>query len=213
MSKTLLVSNAEAERLVKMGDCIAAMDEVLRDVSAGAITMLQRSMIHHKNGNILAGMPSTIDTKEITGSKVTIFPGPEARKNGTAQGIVPIFDTVTGSLIAIVGAECITTIRTAATSASATRLLAREDASVLGILGAGKLGRAHVEAISLVRPIKKVYIWDIVPEAVDAYCAEMVKAYPNITFIPCKTAKEAVVDADIRAVTVLQLPLQKERRQ
>lgn len=142
MSKTLLVSNAEAERLLKMGDCIAAMDEVLRDVSAGAITMLQRSMIHHKNGNILAGMPSTIDTKEITGSKVTIFPGPEARKNGTAQGIVPIFDTVTGSLIAIVGAECITTIRTAATSASATRLLAREDASVLGILGAGKLGRA-----------------------------------------------------------------------
>ena len=64
MSKTLLVSNAEAERLLKMGDCIAAMDEVLRDVSAGAITMLQRSMIHHKNGNILAGMPSTIDTKE-----------------------------------------------------------------------------------------------------------------------------------------------------
>ena len=34
MSKTLLVSNAEAERLLKMGDCIAAMDEVLRDVSA-----------------------------------------------------------------------------------------------------------------------------------------------------------------------------------
>ena len=208
MSKTLLVSNAEAERLLKMGDCIAAMDEVLRDVSAGAITMLQRSMIHHKNGNILAGMPSTIDTKEITGSKVTIFPGPEARKNGTAQGIVPIFDTVTGSLIAIVGAECITTIRTAATSASATRLLAREDASVLGILGAGKLGRAHVEAISLVRPIKKVYIWDIVPEAVDAYCAEMAKAYPNITFIPCKTAKEAVVDADILCtVTKAQEPI------
>ena len=111
MSKTLLVSNAEAERLLKMGDCIAAMDEVLRDVSAGAITMLQRSMIHHKNGNILAGMPSTIDTKEITGSKVTIFPGPEARKNGTAQGIVPIFDTVTGSLIAIVGACLLYTSR------------------------------------------------------------------------------------------------------
>ena len=104
--------------------------------------------------------------------------------------------------------RCITTIRTAATSASATRLLAREDASVLGILGAGKLGRAHVEAISLVRPIKKVYIWDIVPEAVDAYCAEMTKAYPNITFIPCKTAKEAVVDADILCtVTKAQEPI------
>lgn len=197
MSKTLIVSNEEAEKLLHMDDCIAAMDEVLRDVSAGAITMLQRSMIPHKNGNILAGMPSTIETKEITGSKVIIFPGPEARKNGTAQGIVPVFDTNTGSLIAIVGAECITTIRTAATSASATRLLAREDASVLGILGAGKLGRAHVEAISLVRPIKKVYVWDIVPEAVEAYCKEMPQKFPDITFIPCKTAQEAVVEADI----------------
>ena len=71
-------------------------------------------------------MPSTIDTKEITGSKVTIFPGPEARKMAPPRAFAPIFDTVTGSLIAIVGAECITTIRTAATSASATRLLARK---------------------------------------------------------------------------------------
>lgn len=141
MSKTLLVSNAEAERLLKMGDCIAAMDEVLRDVSAGAITMLQRSMIHHKNGNILAGMPSTLTPRRSPAAK-SPFSLAQRPQKWHRQGIVPIFDTVTGSLIAIVGAECITTIRTAATSASATRLLAREDASVLGILGAGKLGRA-----------------------------------------------------------------------
>lgn len=210
MNKTLVVSNVQAAHLLKMSDCINAMREVLRDSSAGVITTLQRTMMFQKNGNILAIMPSSIAPKAIAGLKATVFPNLSAQKNDTAQGIVAIFDAVTGSLIAIVGAKASETMRTAATSACATRTLARKDASTLGILGAGKQGRAHLRSICLVRNIKKVYVWDILPAAVDSYCSEMKEAYPDLILIPCKTAKDAVQDADIVCtVTKAHTPILK----
>jgi ornithine cyclodeaminase len=58
-----------------------------------------------------------------------------------------------------VNAAAVTAIRTAAVSAVATRLLAREDASVLAIIGAGVQARTHLEAIPLVRNINDVRIY------------------------------------------------------
>lgn len=198
MSKqTLIVSQKEAEELLLLSDCIPLMEEMLKETSNGNVRVLQRSMLHHENGNILALMPATIDSSGITGSKVIIFPGPEARKNHTNQGIIPIFDVATGGLKAIIDGECITTIRTAATSAAATDALARKDSHTIGILGAGKLGRAHLEAISLIRPIQKAYIWDLYPGAVEAYVRDMSEKLPHIEIIPCTTPEAALRDADI----------------
>ena len=64
------------------------------------------------------------------------------------QGAVLLFDTENGSLTALLDATAVTTIRTAAVSGLATRLLARPDADELAILGAGVQGHAHLEAIN-----------------------------------------------------------------
>ena len=196
MNKTLIVSRELCRQLLTLNDCIPAMTDTLIAAAKGEIKMLQRSMIPHEtSGNMLAIMPASLLNHHVTGSKVTIFSGPKSR--ATAQGIVPLFDTETGALLSIVDAELITVIRTAATSAAATDVLARKDASSVAILGAGNQGRAHAEAMGLIRDIKKVYIWDMFPSAVEAALEVLKEKMPGVELIPCQTAEEAVKDADI----------------
>ena len=170
MNQTLIIGKKDAEELLTMEACIRAMEETFRDISAGKTTMLQRSMMPQKKGNMFALMASDNQQQEICGVKTIVFPGAEAKKNGTSQGIIPLFDSATGALLAIVDAEHITALRTAAASAAATRVLAREDSCTLGLLGAGRIGRMHIAAISQVRPIRRVFVWNRTPASGEVCC-------------------------------------------
>ncbi len=160
MNQTLIINKKEAEALLTFEDAIKAMREVFAAISQGDAIMLQREMIKHENGNALAVMPASMKDKGITGSKIIIFPGKQTRKAGTNQGVFPLFSIDTGALLAITDAEAMTVIRTAAASALATDILALKEASSLCILGTGKQGLAHAEAICLVRNIKNIYLWN-----------------------------------------------------
>lgn len=199
MNKTLIVSRELCRQLLTVEDCIPAMHETLTAAAQGQVTMLQRSMIPHDSGCKLAIMPATMIPRQVTGAKVIIFPGAAARE--TSQGIVPLFDTETGALKAIVDAELITVVRTAATSGAATDILARKDASVCAILGTGKQGRAHARAMAAVRPIRTLCLWDKVPAAVEAAMAELREALPGVELVPCATPEEAVREAHIVCTT------------
>lgn len=190
MSKTRIISRAEVINLLSMDECIACMESTLKDISAKRTIMLQRSMIPNpQSGTAFAVMPSSLADR--AGAKVIMF-----SKKPTAQGIIPLFNTETGELLAIVDAKHITGLRTAATSAAATKHLANSNSSALGILGAGKLGRMHIEAIRLVRPIEKVYIWDRTPENAEKLAKETAEKF-GIEAIVCKTAMQATTESDI----------------
>ncbi len=124
MAKTRIINGGEAAGLLTMEACIEAMDQTLRAVSAGEIHMLQRYMLPQEKGNKFALMGADDLSLGVCAAKVIVFPRPEAKANHTNKGIVPLFDSSTGALKAIVDAECITAVRTAAASAAATRLLA-----------------------------------------------------------------------------------------
>ena len=160
MAKTRIISGGEAAGLLTMEACIEAMDQTLGAVSAGEIHMLPRDMLPQEKGNKFALMGAADLSLGVCGAKVIVFPGPEAKANHTNKGIVPLFDSSTGALKAIVDAECITAVRTAAASAAATRLLAREDSAHLAILGAGRIGRLHIEGICRVRDIRTLTVWN-----------------------------------------------------
>jgi ornithine cyclodeaminase len=88
--------------------------------------------------------------------EVCVFPGNPARRLDTHLGAVLLHSGETGELLAMVNAAAVTAIRTAAVSAVATRLLAREDAHVLAIIGSGVQAQSHARAIPLVRNINTV---------------------------------------------------------
>ena len=90
---------------------------------------------------------------------VCIMPGNPARGLDAHQGIVTLFDGQTGQPTAILDASAITERRTAAVTAVATQALARRDARVLAILGAGTQARAHLEALAPVRAFEQVRIY------------------------------------------------------
>jgi len=90
---------------------------------------------------------------------VCIFPGNPARGLDAHQGTVTLFDGETGAPTAILDASAITEIRTAAVSAVATRLLAREDVKTLAILGSGVQAAAHLRALRLVRDFDRVRVY------------------------------------------------------
>src|SRR5438045_7523454 len=88
--------------------------------------------------------------------EICLFPGNPARGLDTHLGAVLLHSGETGELLAVVNASAITAIRTAAVSAVATKLLAREDARTLAIVGAGVQARSHLAAMKVVRDIDEV---------------------------------------------------------
>jgi ornithine cyclodeaminase/alanine dehydrogenase-like protein (mu-crystallin family) len=159
--KVLIVNQQEVAEILKMDACIDVMADALVTLARGeAILPLRPVMWLPERVGALGMMPGYLgDIKAMGVKTVSVFPGNHGTEYDSHQGTVMLFETEHGSLQAIVDATEITAIRTAATTAVATRLLAREDASDLAILGSGVQARTHLEAMLLVRPIERVRVW------------------------------------------------------
>jgi ornithine cyclodeaminase/alanine dehydrogenase-like protein (mu-crystallin family) len=162
MSDVRVLDHAEVTRLLPMSECIDVMASALASLARGEVHNPLRFVVRPENEPSLMGlMPAHRGGSErLWGLKtVAIFPGNSARGLDSHQGFVALFDGETGETRAILNAGAITAIRTAAVSGVATRLLARSDAKVLTILGAGIQGRSHLEAMSAVHDFERVVVW------------------------------------------------------
>lgn len=130
-------------------------------------------------------MPGYVDGV-LAAKLVTLFPGHEP----SHQALIAVFDAETGTPTAVMDGTHITAVRTGGGSAVATRALARDDARVLTILGAGVQGRSHLDAVGRVRDFQEVRIASRNPEHARAF-AEESGATPVDTF------EEAVAGADV----------------
>jgi ornithine cyclodeaminase/alanine dehydrogenase-like protein (mu-crystallin family) len=95
------------------------------------------------------------------------------RGAGVPQKVTLVFDTSDGGLRAIIESSWLSWARTGATGAVATRHLARHDAAVLGLIGAGKQAAAQLQAIAATRRLEGVYVYSRSPESRAAFAAEM----------------------------------------
>jgi ornithine cyclodeaminase/alanine dehydrogenase-like protein (mu-crystallin family) len=158
----LVLNQAEVERLLDMEGCIEAMAEALASLARGEVHVPLRFVVKPEDEPSLIGlMPAHRAGDEPLYSLKTVCVFPDNPKRGldAHQGTVTLFDGATGEVRALMNASAITAIRTAAVSAVATRLLAREDARELGILGSGVQARSHLEALRLVRDFDRVRIF------------------------------------------------------
>jgi len=105
-------------------------------------------------------MPGSADEVDTFGAKLVSFlPQNLTAGKPVVSGLVALFDRHTGQPRAIIDGRAITDIRTAATSAMATRYLARKDAGSCGIFGTGGQADSHIDAICAVRPVEDIVIW------------------------------------------------------
>src|SRR5437588_7933495 len=147
----LVLNQEEVEQLLDMEGCIEAMADALASLACGEVHVPLRFLVAPENEPSLIGlMPAhrAGDSPLYSLKTVCVFPDNPKRGLDAHQGTVTLFDGETGEVRALMNASAITAIRTAAVSAVATRALAREGASELGILGAGVQARSHLEALS-----------------------------------------------------------------
>jgi ornithine cyclodeaminase len=173
-------------------DCADAMAAALCAHARGEAKMPLRSMVPFEGAAGFIGlMPAWRGGSDPVFSlkSLVIVPGNPARGLDTHQGTVTLFDGETGVPRAILDASAVTSVRTAAVSAVATRLLAREDAGVLAILGAGVQGRAHLRALPATREFHEVRVY--------ARSAEHASAMADGHATVASSAEEAVRGADV----------------
>jgi ornithine cyclodeaminase/alanine dehydrogenase-like protein (mu-crystallin family) len=196
--KLLVLSEHQVEQLLTMPECIQVMEEALAALARGEVLQPLRNMIRgEKAAGILGLMPSYRGGAEPAyGLKeICVFPGNPARGLDTHLGAVLLHSAETGQLLAAMNASAITAIRTAAVSAVATKLLARDNARTLAILGAGVQARSHLQAIPLVRDIAEVRIFSRTPEKAEALAGN--RQLPTVNCQVVQSVEEAVHNADI----------------
>ena len=152
-SDVLVVSESEVETLLTMGECIEVMERALASLARGEFFQPLRSVIRPPGVQGFLGLMPAASASHFALKEVCIFPGNPVRGLDTHLVAVLLHSGETGELLAVMNASAITAIRTAAVSAVATKLLAREDAKNLAIIGPGVQARRHLEAIPLVRKI------------------------------------------------------------
>jgi ornithine cyclodeaminase len=156
----LILSRAEVRELLDLDALIDALGQAMADLSAGSVSMPERvAALVPEHDGFLAAMPGYLPSREALVSKlVTLFPRNAGTPTPTHQAVIVAFDPQTGAPAALLDGTEITAARTAACSALSVRLLAREDASVLAVLGTGVQARFHTRAVVRVRPIREVRI-------------------------------------------------------
>jgi len=157
----LFLNENDVARLLSPSDALAAVRDALAAQAAGTISLPLRTIAGGEHG-VLGAMPGALGGQRVSaiGAKlVTLFPKNADLHLPTHNAVIALFDPQTGRPAALLDGRYITEIRTAATSALATTLLARPDSGTLAILGTGVQAKAHIDALAAVMRIGELRVW------------------------------------------------------
>ncbi len=180
------IRGAEAEQLLDMPQAIALIEQAFRDLADGEAidSPRRRSRLPGKTVHIMQALAPRIG---VAGFKAGYSRGP---------GLIHLYDFESGRYEAMIEADWLGRMRTAATTAVATRLMARNDASVVACFGLGRHGSFQLTAVSAVRKISKVQVYGRNRERVDGFCALMSKRL-GVPVTATASPRDALAGADI----------------
>lgn len=153
----LALSRHEVEAALDLDLLVDALVDGFIALSDGKASVPPRVAAFTPSDGFLAAMPGYISGTLVT-KLVSVFPHNHDQGLPSHQALIALFDAETGSPLAVMDGTYITAMRTAAASALATRTLAREDARVLTVIGAGVQGRSHLQMVSRVRDFEEIRV-------------------------------------------------------
>ena len=171
----LVLSRDDVRALLDLDRLIDALELAMADLSAGRASVPDRvgALVSERDGRLMAMLGYVPSLGALASKVVSLFPHNAGTGVPTHQAVIAVFDPRTGSPIALLDGTEITAVRTGACSALSARILAREDASVLAILGTGVQARSHARALVRVRPIRELRIAGRDTAKADALAAEI----------------------------------------
>src|SRR4026209_2135837 len=197
------------ENLLPMAEEIEAIELAFRELGQGKAMLAPRARLRtpwkeeggqYYFNNIMGLVPGMnamalrIDSSfskeiQVEGSKRRVYPG-------DFIGLVMLFDMDTCNILAIMDDHFISTMRVGATSAVASKYLARKDARVMGLLGSGEQAKNHVTAHAAVRSLTRVKVYSPTKENRERFAREMSQE-TGIEVVPVASAEEAIRGSDI----------------
>ena len=194
----LFLSEQDVRIVLSMDDLIAAMHDALAQFSSGGVQQPLRTVLQVGTEHAFFGvMPADMRMPPALGTKlVTVFGSNPSMGLPTHLATIVLLDPSTGELLAVMDGRYITEARTAAVSAVSAKLLAREDAGVLAIIGSGVQARSHLEAIRHVRRLADVRVWSPSKAHREAFAVETREA-TGLAVRPMPGPADAVRGADL----------------
>ncbi len=169
------LSQNDVRQALDMKQAIVLMREAFVALSEGrSVTPVRVRMPMAEHEAWALFMPTYLPYLAQAGLKVvTVNPNNTARGLPFIHALVMVTDAATGRPLAVMDGEYLTALRTGAGSGLATDLLARPDAAVAAIFGAGVQARTQLEAVCAVRPIEKAFVFNRSRDNADAFAREM----------------------------------------
>ncbi len=183
MGRVRLLTEAEVGELLPMSLALPTVESVFRWQAAGQTVNRPRVRLRAPKG-LLQVMPASVPEVGAMGLKAYTVVG------GRARFVVLLFSTETGELVGIFEAGRLGQIRTGAASGVATKYLARSDADVVGCYGTGYQAETQLEAICLVRKIRRIQVYGRDPKRRQRF-ATMIEERLKIPVVAARRPEEA----------------------
>ncbi|CAD2072309.1 ornithine cyclodeaminase family protein [Phocicoccus pinnipedialis] len=146
-----------------MADAIKDIKRTLMRQNNGKIVNRKHVMMPVGDSNMIMNFPALDIEQGLTSTKIMSI------KDGVSKAHSILTDTDSGEVIANVAASYLTELRTGAMSGIATDMLARKDASVLGVIGTGRMAVQQVFGVLSVRDIEKIILFNHHPEKAEYF--------------------------------------------
>ncbi|MEV0431955.1 ornithine cyclodeaminase family protein [Nocardia sp. NPDC050413] len=156
---TLILSHSDVAALIDRAEVLAAVERAHADLALGTAVVPAPPAV---GVGATAFVPMVAAAESAGAAAVKLLADlPANRERGlpVQRSVILVTSALDGSCEALVDGRLVTAVRTAAASAVATKYLARQDSSTLGLIGAGALAIEHTRAVARVRDIDTVLAW------------------------------------------------------
>ena len=186
----LLLTEADVHSLLTMPIALDAVEAAFQRLGEGKAIVHPRQRLHLQGKSYLHYMAAGDAAGGYMGMKIYT-----SSREGL-RFVVPLFHADSGELLALIEADYLGQMRTGAATGLATRLLSRQDASNVGIIGTGLQARSQLEAVAAVRKIGRVLAYGRDAQKRAAFVDEM-SARLGMRIEAAESAEEAVRVAEI----------------
>jgi alanine dehydrogenase len=199
----LVIDESDVAKVLDYSTAIGAVEDAFREQGSGNTVMPVRLTIRvDRHEGVSAFMPAYLPGRDSLGIKVVSAFQKNKKDFGlpTVMGSIILLDSRSGAPMAVVDGTSVTAVRTAAASAVATKYMAREDASTLGIFGSGVQAETHLLAISVVRNLSEVLVTSRDKKKCEEFCRRM-SAATGLRVKPASPEEVAAGDIVVTATT------------
>jgi len=196
----LYITEEQTRGAVSVGSALPVLRRAYLQCTEGSVVTGPRLVMDlDQSGNKGQWLTAKLPIDGFFGSKFSaVFPANPSKGKPATISTISLYSSQTGEQLALIAANTLTSIKTAASAAIATDLLARKDASRLCIIGSGLQAFDQVLAIRQVRDIREVIVYDLDHTRAEKFVAllEAVEGWDAKTTV-AQSTDAAVAEADV----------------